>query len=295
MMDQYRSSLAQRNENPDTLFSDEINKTIYGNNPHLKPLELADLPRADIDRALAFIKQGLNPADYTFIFTGNLDAEQIHFYIESYIASIPRGNKTWNEWTNLNIARPGKIEKTVYKGKEERSLVYMGWFTRQPYTEETSAAAQVLSEYLDIRMTEEIREKLGGVYSISVGVSASPVPDGELIMAIYFACDPRRVQELSAAVQELLNKTAGGEINQGVFEKSKEALKKDWEASIQSNSYIAQSYVNSAVLLNLSLSRLDRRPAYYRAVTPAGIQRICAQVLQKGPAQVVLYPEGWRE
>ncbi|MDR2079349.1 MAG: insulinase family protein, partial [Treponema sp.] len=185
MLDQYRTSLALRDENPNTFFFDEINRTIYGN-PRLNPLELADLPKADIGRALSFIEQAVNPADYTFVFTGNLDAEQIRFYIESYIASIPRGAKNQNTWTSLNIRRPGKIEKNIYKGKEERSLVYMGWFTKQPYTEELSAAAQVLNEYLDIRMTEEIREKLGGVYSISVGVLVSPVPEGELTMAVYF-------------------------------------------------------------------------------------------------------------
>jgi zinc protease len=300
MMEQYRTSLALRNENPDTVFSDEINRIVYGNNPRLKPLELADLPKANIDRALSFVKRGLNPADYTFVFTGNLDAGQIRPYIESYLGSIPKGAENWNAWTSLDITRPGKTEKTVNKGKEERSLVYMGWFTKQPYTEELSATAQVLSEYLDIGMTEEIREKLGGVYSISVRVSASPIPDGELVMTVYFACDPGRVKELSAAVQELLGRTAGlagtaaggAKINPDTFKKSVEALKKEWEASIQSNSYIAQSYANSSVLLNLPLSRLDKRPAYYSAVTPADIQTLCARLLQRGPAQVVLYPEG---
>jgi zinc protease len=290
MMDQYRTALAQRNENPDTVFSDEINKVTYGNHPHFKPLELADLPKANMDTALNFIRRGLNPGDYTFIFTGNLDTEMIRYYVESYIASIPR-KETWDTWTKLNIERPAKTEKTVYKGKEERSLVYMGWFNKIPYSEENSAAAQVLSEYLDIRMTEEIREKLGGVYSISVGVSVSPVPESELIMVVYFACDPRRARELSNAVLELLNRTVNSAINQDTFGKSVEALKKEWESSIQSNSYIAQSYSNSSVLLNLPLSRLDKRPRYYEGVTPADIQKICAQASQNGPALVILYPE----
>jgi zinc protease len=140
-------------------------------------------------------------------------------------------------------------------------------------------------------MDNEIREKLGGVYSISAGVSVSPVPQGELIMQVYFACDPKRVQELCAAVNNLLQQTARG-IDRDIFGKSVEALKKEWEISMQSNAYIAQSYANSAVLLNLPLSRLNRRPQYYNAVTMADIQRICAQLLQSGgPAQVVLLPE----
>ena len=289
MMDQYATALALRGENPGTVFSDEINRTIYGGNPYFKPLELDDLSRVNIDAALAFIRKGLNPADYTFIFTGNLEPSAMRQYVETYMASIPVGD-AWNTWTDFAIPPPGKVENIVYKGKEDKSTVFMAWFSKVPFTDEVNASAQVLGEYLEIRMNEEIREKLGGVYSISANVSASPVPQGELIMQVHFACDPRRVRELSAAVTDLLKQAALG-INRDIFGKSVEALKKEWETSMQNNAYIAQSYANSSVLLNLPLSRLNRRPRYYDAVTPADIQGICARLLQDGPAQVILLPE----
>ncbi|MCL1932080.1 MAG: insulinase family protein [Treponema sp.] len=290
MMDQYATALALRGENPQTAFSDEINRTIYGGSPYFKPLELGDLSKADTGKALDFIRKGLNPADYTFIFTGNLDTAAMKRFIEIYLASIPPAGENWNAWTDLAISRPGKVVNNVNKGKEEQSTVFMAWFSKAPFSEELSSIAQVLGEYLDIRMDDEIREKLGGVYSISAGVGISPVPQGELIMQVYFACDPKRVPELSAAVVTLLNQTAAN-INRDIFGKAVEALKKEWETSMQSNSYIAQSYANSAVLLNLPLSRLNRRPQYYDAVTPADIQRICAQLLPNGPTQVILLPE----
>jgi zinc protease len=289
MMDQYATSLALRTENPRTAFFDEINRTIYGGSLYFKPLELGDLPHADTSKALAFIRKGLNPADYTFIFTGNREIQAMKNYIETSLASIPPAEK-WNTWTDLAIPSPGKVENIVHKGKEEQSMVFMAWFSKAPFTDELNAETQVLGEYLDIRMDEEIREKLGGVYSISADVSVSPVPQGEIVMQVYFACDPKRVQELSTAVITLLNQTAGN-INRDIFGKAVEALKKEWETSIQSNAYIAQSYANSAVLLNLPLSRLNRRPQHYDAVTPADIQRICAQLLRTGPAQVILLPE----
>jgi len=291
MKDQYATSLALRGENPQTVFSDEISRTIYSGHPRFKPLELADLPKININSALNFLRKGTNPADYTFIFTGNLDTKTMRDYIETYIASIPRG-ESWNTWTDLDITRPGKVENIIHKGKEEQGMVYMAWFFKAPFTEELSIAAQVLNEYLDIKMTEEIREKLGGVYSIAVNVPVSPVPQGELSMQVYFFCDPKRVQELSAAVINLLNQTATSAIDRDTFNKAVEALKKEWETSIQSNAYIAQSYANSSVLLNLPLSRLNKRPQYFSAVTPADIQKMCARLVQgNGPARVVLLPD----
>ena len=301
MLDQRRTSLAQRSENPELFFSDEISRTIYGGHPYFKPLELADLSTVNIDDALQFVYRSLNPADYTFVFTGNLDFNVMRTYVETYIASVPQ-KESWNNWTTLEFERPGETEKQIYKGREDKSLVYMGWFSNLPYSEEASSIAQVLNEYLDIRMTEEIREKRGGVYSISVSVSVSPVPAGELNMSVYFACDPGRVQELSAAVIELLSETAGktngidagtgsSPIINDTFIKSVAALKKQWETSIQSNSYIAQSYANSSVLLNLPLSRLHKRPLYYDAVSQADVQTMLLQVLASGPARVILFPE----
>ncbi|MDR1287176.1 MAG: insulinase family protein [Treponema sp.] len=291
MVDQYRTTLARRNEDPNTVFSDEITRTVRGNNLWYKPFELADLSQADPEKALAFLRRTLNPADYTFVFTGNLDMETMRRCAETYIASIPRG-EAFNSWKDPRVVRPGKTERKVYKGKEDKSFVYMGWFKDAPWSEENSVAAQILTEYLDIRMTEEIREKLGGVYSISVNAAASPGPAAELFLGVYFACDPRRAGELSAAVTALLERTVSQPVDRGIFDKSVEAMQKTWEASVQSNAYIAQSYANSSALLDTPLSRLNRRPELFRRIRPLEIQELLRPLLSNGPASVVLYPEG---
>jgi zinc protease len=294
MMDKYKTSLALRNEDPQTVFSDEIERTIYGGHPHFMPLELNDLPKANTDTALAFIRRALNPADYTFIFIGNLDLKIMREYAESYLAVIPR-SETWNTWTDLNIKRPGKVEKIIYKGKEEQSSVYMAWFSKAPYSDEISVISEVLNEYLDIKLNDELREKLGGVYSIYSDVSISPVPQGELSMTVWFYCDPKRARELQTAVIAILNQVAGGVIDRDIFTKAVEAAKKVWKYS-HNNYHIAERYARSSVLLELPLSRLDGQTwsNLYDAITPADIQRVCGQLVKddsNGPAIVVLMPE----
>jgi zinc protease len=295
MMDQYRTTLAQKNEDPEEVFSDEISRVISGNNRFSRPMELADLEKIHPQAALDFVRRGLGPQDYTFVFTGNLDIPAIRGYTETYLAAIPRTEENMNTWTDPGILRPGKTEKNVYKGKEEKSLVFMGWFLNEKYEERQRAAALVLTEYLDIILTEEIREKLGGVYSIyaSASLSSLPPPDGELTMSNYFACDPRRAIELSDAIIQQLERIAKGDINTETFTKAAEALRKSWEVSMQNNSYIARNYGNLAVSLDLPLSQLDKRPGLYASITPAEIQDLCRRLLPGGPARIILYPEGW--
>jgi zinc protease len=293
MLDQYRTSLSQRKEDPDSVFVDEVTRIIYGNNPWFKPIEAADLSRVDRDVAVKFLKESLNPADYTFVFTGNIDVEAMRTHTETYLASIPPGEISWKTWTDSGIVRPDKTEQLIYKGKEERSIVFLGWYVPAPYSEAAEAVTGVLSEYLDILLTEEIREKLGGVYSVSASAGLSPLPAGELRMQVYFACDPKRAMELSVAIEDLFKELAAGTVMGDMLGKSREALKKNWETSMESNIYIARNYANFSAILNLPFSRLDRRPELYDAVGAADLQQTMAQILQKGPVRGILYPEGW--
>jgi zinc protease len=291
MLDEYRTELAQHDQNPEAVFSDEITRLMYGNNPYFRPMVLADLEKINIADALAIVKKALNPADYIFVFAGNLDTNELRPLVETYLASIPQG-ESWNAWADVAINRPGKTEKAIYKGKEDKSLVYMAWTAAQEYTEEREATAAVLSEYLQKKLTDKIRMELGGAYTLSAGAAQSIfLTEGELSMSVYFPCAPGRTKELSAAVLEELDAIARGEIDQDAFNKSVEALKKAFESSMQENLYVSRSYANYQAIFDRPLSRLEQRPALYQAVAKADIQQAAQKLLPRGPVTVVLYPE----
>ncbi|MDR2500733.1 MAG: insulinase family protein [Treponema sp.] len=294
MLDQYRTTLAQRNDNPEAVFFDEIRRTVYGNNPRFRPIEMEDLDRVSPDAALRFLRRSVNPADYTFVLAGNLDFPGLRSLVETYLASIPQGG-SWNEWADPGVIRPGKTEKRVYKGKEEKSSVFVGWYLSEPYSESASFAASVLSEYLDIKLDKEIRQKLNGVYAISADAASSLLPPGgELSMTGFFSCDPRRVDELTSAAVNQFTLIAQGNIDPDIFTKAVEARKKSYEESMQRNGYIAQNYAYLTAFYRLPLSRLDQRPALYDRVSRADLQGICRRLLAQGRVTLTLYPEGWK-
>lgn len=295
MLDQYRTNLAYQDEDPQNVFQNEIVKTIDNNHPLFRPLEPADIDRVSTDSAFGFIQKCINPGDYFFVFTGNLDINEMREFSARYIASIPEG-VSMGQWTNPGIVRPGKTEKIIHKGKDEKSMVYLVWFAPGPagFSEEKNQIAAVLSEYLDILLTDEIRERLGGVYSISAGASVSTIPNGEYRLSVFFQCDPARAKELIAAVEDRITETAARSLNQATFNKSTEALLKEYENSMQRNLYIAQSYANSSALYETPLGRLNSRPNVIRAIRPQDVQALCRDITVSGSVQVVLYPEGWK-
>ncbi|MDR0684567.1 MAG: insulinase family protein [Spirochaetaceae bacterium] len=292
VIDEYSTLLSQRSQNPESVFFDEVKKITYSGNPRFMPLTMDDISKIDADKALDFIKKCLNPADYTFVFTGNIDRETLSTLVETYIASIPAA-ADFNQWAQPYppVKRPGKTDSVLRVGKEDKGYVYSGRFIAKTFDENTAMVCNALSEYMDIVLTESIREKLGGAYAIEATVSFSPVPpDGELCFEIFFICDPKRVVELNAAIETELARIASGSINEDTFDKAKKALVKNWEHSMQSNSYLSRTFANYAVIFDIPAEHLFQRPATYEALRPADMQNLMKQILQSGPVTVIMYP-----
>jgi zinc protease len=293
VISRYETYLTDRDLNPEEVFSKEVTKMLSGNNPYFNPLEKTDLNKLNTDSVLAFIKQCLNPADWTFVFVGNIDIAALRSLAETYIASIPPLSSNMNKWVDARISRPKGGKKEIRMGKEDKSVVYMIWFLDEAYTEEKSAAAAALTEYLNIIFDNTIREKLGGVYSIGSRVVISAgAPQQELSAFVYFPCDPKKVTDLTAAVNAEIRKIADGTVDAATLAKAKEALKRSLETSLQNNAYIAESYANSAVVFESPFSRLNKRFVYYEAVSAQDVRSIAQKLAQAGNSLAVLYPEG---
>ncbi|MDR3071358.1 MAG: insulinase family protein [Endomicrobium sp.] len=291
LLSQYKTVLANRDINPEISFSKEIIKTIHGNSPYFNELEISDLSKANENTALNFIKKSLNPSDYIFVFVGNIDIKKIKPYVETYLASITPG-ETWDMAID-SIIQPevAAVKKEIYKGKEDKSLVYMSWIIREKYSQKLDAEARILREYMNIILMENIRVKLGGTYSISSDLSLLHFPYDELKLKIRFSCDPKRVDELVAAVKGDIKTVAAGNIDRNIFIKAKEACEKLLERNGQDNTYLAESYANSSVIYDSSLSRMNKWSSLYKAVTPKNLEDMVKKLLKNSNFQVVLYPE----
>jgi zinc protease len=295
-MAEYRTILTGRSDNPDAYFADEIIKIVYGSHPLFMPITAADLDKVKQEDAYAFLVKALNPADWTFVFTGSINPAVIRPLVETYLASIPAKTERWNQWSAPSIKRPGAGTTVLHKGlssaQEAKSQVYMASFVPKAFTESQAVAAQVLNEYLDIHLTETIRESLGATYSIMVNTALSPLPpDGELTLSLVFTCSPQRAASLAEAVRAEIASLALGKIDPDILSKAIAARTKDWEQSMQSNTYLAQIYANFSVLFNLPFGNLDRRPQHFAAVSAADLQELCRLLLEDAPAIVILYPE----
>jgi zinc protease len=155
--------IANRGLTPEQLLADTVQVTMSQGNFRDRPLTAATFAEIDPERALAFYKDRFGDAgDFTFVFVGNVSPETLRPLVERYVASLPsRGRK--ETFRDPGGAPPkGVVQKVVRKGVEPKAttlLVFTGPFA---YTPANRFALNALTELFQIKLTEALREQLGG-------------------------------------------------------------------------------------------------------------------------------------
>ncbi len=200
-----KSQYANISANPQAVFIDTMYKTMFNNNP-LAPITVPNskfFDEVDLDRSLAIYKERFGDANgMNFAFVGSFKEEEIIPYIEKYIASLPATTKKFSFVDNKVRPVSGKQQLNVNKGKEEKSLILAFYSGEMPYSEEMDLKAQALSEVLNIRIIEELREKVQGIYGGGTFAGIEKYPYTNYSFVLQLPCGPEKVDTLLKAVRK---------------------------------------------------------------------------------------------
>lgn len=245
-----QQTVAQRIENPMTLFSDTLRETMYEVHPRNRRATMGLADSVDYDRTCRlFMERFSNAADFTFIFVGKVDAETLRPLICQYIASLP-GNPKQKEKANLAALPPlkhGKHVTHVYipEGGESTTVIY-NILARKRYTQKNSLACSVLSEVMNTLCTETLREQEGGTYNVSVNSRISRQPADELTLMFNFNTSPEQAEALLQQAIAILAQVADEGPSTEVFNSAREYLKKRHADYLGTNAYWVETLSEQA-------------------------------------------------
>jgi zinc protease len=289
---QTKTMLANQAAVPEFSFFNTLTTTQYQNHPRRRPMTAATVDEWDLDKSLQFYKARFADAsDFTFVFVGSFDIATMRPLVERYLGSLPsiRRKETWKD---VGVRTPsGIVEKSVEKGIEPKSiaaLVFSGPFV---YEQTERIAITAMSEVLQTRLRERIREDLGGTYGVTANYSYQKFPVPRYSILISFGCAPDRVNDLIKRVFEEIEllKTSGPTDKQVADEK--EALLREFETSSKQNNF----------LLAQILARYQHGddpagvwsvPEHYKKIDSAMIKGAAKKYLDtKSYVKVTLFPE----
>lgn len=226
-------------KNPNKIIQDSIDFITSNYSPRTQPLSRKYLESLKMEKMYEIYKERFgNAADFTFFIVGNVDAKDLKPLVEKYLGSLPTSEKREN-WVDNNVRSPKGIVKKVIPIKMEtpKALVVTSFRHEMPYNLHDMYCNNVLRGILDVRYTENIREKEGGTYGVSVNSEASKEPVPIYTMTMTFNCDPDKADHLKSLIYAEIEKVKKEGVTQDEINNITKNLLKDFEQSKPHNSY----------------------------------------------------------
>lgn len=280
--------------NPQVAFIDTLFNTLYNNNPLANP----PIPKPehyeniDMNRAMEIYNKELGTAEgYHFFIVGNVDEKIAKPLIETYIASLPKGGVAPKLVDNGLRPVNGNNVLKFYKGQDEKSLIFGYVHGEHNYSEDFHLKARALAEILNIKVIEELREKMGGIYGGGYFASVQNEPYDHYSLGLQLPCGPENVDKLIAAADEVVADIKANGPSKEDLDKVKSQWHEKHRESIEKNSYWANS-LEGIMVWDRSKKNILDYDEWIDKLTVKDIQSVAKEVFGSGNSFTgILYPE----
>lgn len=267
--------------NPQVVFSDSLTATMYAHHPAKKRIETADLEKIDYNRILNIQKERFaNAGDFTFVFVGNINPEEVKPMIEQYIASLPaKGKKETFKKVEPLLAEGVISNRFTTPMATPKVSVYNILSGTVDFNLENNLKMTMLKQIMDIVYTETIREQEGGTYGVGTQGSLKVNPKGQFMFLYGFDTGEEKRERLEKRAYEELALIAENGPKVEIFNKVKEYLLKKNAEEVMENSYWMD------VISMKERFNHDGYTGYTDIVnnlTPDAIRDFAAQILKSG-------------
>lgn len=233
-----KSQYAALSSNPQTAFIDTLFSVLYNKNP-LAPIAVpksAYFDKISADRSLAIYKERIGDASgMHFAFVGSFSIDSLIPLLETYLGSLPATGKKFQPKDNGVRPVKGNRQLVVNKGKEQKSLILSFFNGEVPYSEDLELKAQAISEILNIRIIEEFREKIQGIYGGGLYASLEKYPYNNYSVVLQLPCGPEKVDTLLKATKQEFDAIITKGPQQSYLDKVKKQWLEQYKTSMKEN------------------------------------------------------------
>lgn len=240
-----KAILANAASNPMTALRDTIREEFYRNLPRLKSLKENEIDQVDYSKVMRLIQERFaNAADFSFIFTGNIDEATFIPMVEQYIASLPANNMK-EVYRDFGGGIVDGCRENIFTREMETpaATILMTYKGKAKYDLKTQLVNSIAEQVLDIIMTEEIREKEGGTYGVSVSTSVNDIPTPTVVMEVFYQTDPEKYEYLNKRIDEIIAQFAKEGPSAANMAKVKEYMIKKHKENLRENGYFSKTMV----------------------------------------------------
>ncbi len=234
-----RANLVNQGQSPGAVFGERVRLVNTVNHYTARAMKPEDVDTLDQAKMEAFYKsQYANAADFTFFFVGAFNVDQISPLLATYVAALPSQGKPTS---NIGMARlqfPTEVKKEVVnKGQEPKSQTVVTFFADTGLNELEMHRLRAATAILERHLRDQLREELGGTYSVGVDYSNTLPQSGYGTTSVEFGSAPDRADGLVSTVMVEIDRMRRDGPSADDVQKVKETEKEGLETSYQQNGF----------------------------------------------------------
>ncbi len=197
-----------------------------------------DLSKFKVDDCLEIYRNEFAWADgYHFALVGNVDADSVLPLLTQYLGGLPVKGEA-PKMVDIGLRQvEGKHEVKFYLGKEDKSLVNEKYYGERKHSDLEQLQLALLVDVLNIKIIEELREKIGGIYSGSASANFEREPYDHFGVAVGLPCASGRVDTLLKALHAEIVKLQVDGPTAKDLDKVKTARLESHREAIKTNGY----------------------------------------------------------
>lgn len=225
-----RENLVARRTDPNTAFEDAITRQLWSDHPRysILPPEATDLLDLNLMRTL-YLDRFANVSDFVFVFLGDTTSDRVEPLVQRYLASLP-GSARQDGAPRADVHyRSGITQVRVEQGAQTQAVVNVRFHGDEALPTSAEGVLKALRTYLELRLREELRERLGGVYEVEVSYELHQPPRQGHELGFRFECRPEQCRELEQAAFKVIDDLR----NRGLNASQVETLKRQLDTSNQ--------------------------------------------------------------
>ena len=241
------------------------------------------------------IGQPLANAPIEVVIVGDVTVDEAIRQTAATFGALSRRRETPPPAGANRISFPASTAQPVqftHKGRADQAIALIAWpttdFTSDPQRARTLG---VLEEVMNLRLTDEIREKQGVTYSPSTGSTASEVYPGYGYLSASIEAPPDKLQPFFGDVLKIAKSLRDEPVTADELQRAVKPRIEGLERSRAGNAYWLGA-LGGAQTDPRRLARIRETMPGLQKVTPADLQRVAREYLRDDKAyRVVVVPE----
>lgn len=234
-----KASLQNAELNPRLAFSDSIQAGIYMNHPRRMRIKADMIDQMNYDKILSMYQDRFKDAsDFTFIFVGNVNVEEMKPVIAEYLGALPSINRKESFKDNKVEIRQGAFKNNFIRQQETpkaSNFVFINGACK--YDLRNDILLSMTSQILDLIYTNKVREDEGGSYGVYTFGQLNKYPKEQAMLQIIFETSPAKRDKLMQIIFTELNNVAKAGPTESDLNKVKEFMLKKHAEDLKENSY----------------------------------------------------------